>query len=189
MPTSDKNPWKTTGKRLVYENPWIRVVENDVVNPSGGRGIYGVVHFKRLAVGIIPVDGDGFTWLVGQYRYPTETYEWEIPEGGADPGETIEECARRELAEETGIAARSWDLILEGMQLSNSTTDERAFAFLARDLSFAEAAPEPTEELAVKRVPLAEAFAMVMRGEIRDGISVAALLKLKAMIADGATKL
>ena len=117
------NPWITRHSETKYDNHWITVVENRVTNPSGGDGIYGVIHFKRVAVGVIPVDDDGNTWLVGQYRYPTNTYEWEIPEGGADPGETPLTAGKRELLEETGITASHWELILE-MQLSNSTSEQ-----------------------------------------------------------------
>jgi hypothetical protein len=76
------NPWKTISTTLKYENPWIRVEEHQVLNPSGKEGIYGTVHFKNIAIGIIPVDDEGNTWLVGQYRYPLNCYSWEIIERG-----------------------------------------------------------------------------------------------------------
>lgn len=180
--TSDSheiNPWKTHASRIVYENPWIRVVENDVTNPRGGKGIYGVVHFRNRAVGVIALDVEDSVWLVGQYRYALNRYEWELPEGGAPEGEELEECARRELLEETGIKAESMDLLLAGVQLSNSVSDEEAYVFLARGLSYHDAVPEPTEQLQVCRVPVEEAFAMVDRGELHDSLTVAGLLKLR----------
>lgn len=172
------NPWKTLSTRETYSNPWIRVREDQVLNPSGGAGIYGVVEYKNRAIGVIPVDDDGFTWLVGQWRYCHERYEWEIPEGGCPAGESPVEAARRELLEETGIVAASITPLLTGIQLSNSTTNEVCDVFVATDLTFAEAQPEETEQLEVLRLPLAEAIAMAKDGRIRDSVSVMALLAM-----------
>lgn len=172
------NPWTTLSSREGYSNPWIRVREDQVINPGGGRGIYGVVEYKNRAVGVVPIDENGYTWLVGQWRYCHEQYEWEIPEGGCPPGEETAECARRELMEETGIRAGIIEPLLTGIQLSNSTTNEVCDLFIARDLSFGEAAPEETEQLAVKKLPLKEAIEMARDGRIRDGVSVLALLAL-----------
>lgn len=183
LPRETQSPWLTHRTQLVYENPWIAVRESQVTNPSGRPGIYGVVHYKNRAVGVIPVDEEGHTWLVGQYRYPTDTYEWEIPEGGAPEGEDLLECAKRELLEETGLQASRYEMILSGIQLSNSVSDERACIYVARGLAQGEAEPEETEQIVVRRVPLAEAFAMVDRGEILDAMSVAGLLKLARMIS------
>lgn len=172
------NPWKTLSTRETYTNPWIRVREDQVLNPSGGPGIYGVVEYKNRAIGVIPVDDDGFTWLVGQWRYCHERYEWEIPEGGCPAGESPVEAARRELLEETGIVAASITPLLTGIQLSNSTTNEVCDVFVATCLSFAEAQPEETEQLEVLRLPLAEAIEMAKVGRIRDSVSVLALLAM-----------
>ena len=94
------------GEKRIYDNPWIGVTEYDVLNPSGGKGIYGKVFFKNLAIGAVPLDGDGYTWLVGQYRFPLDRYSWEIPEGGGDVREAPVESAKRELLEETGLVAQ-----------------------------------------------------------------------------------
>ena len=177
MPDEQPNPWKTLSTKTSFENPYFSISEHDVITPTGEPGYYGVVHFKRHAVGVIPIDENGNTWLVGQFRYPQNSYEWEIPEGGADPGETPLDCAKRELLEETGISASEWELLQE-MQVSNSVTDEQSTTYVARNLSYSESQPDPTEELAIRKLPLAEAIEMAMRGEIRDSISVAALLKL-----------
>jgi len=174
----EANPWTTLSTREVYNNPWIRVREDQVINPSGGNSIYGVVEFKNRAVGVIPIDDEGYTWLVGQYRYCHNRYEWEIPEGGCPPGEELVECAKRELLEETGIVAETCELVLSDLQLSNSTTNEVAYLYVARGLTFAEASPEDTEQLQVKRVLLSEAIQMARRGEIRDGLSVLGLLMM-----------
>ena len=179
-----ENPWTIHRTEEKYDNPWIRVVEHQVTNPSGNPGIYGVVQFKNLAVAVIPVDDEGFTWLVGQYRFPTGTYEWEIPEGGGRLDGDPVECARRELREETGLLAARYQSILE-MQLSNSTTDERSISFLATGLTPGPSAPEDTEKLAVRRVPLEEAIRMAFSNEMKDCLAVASLLQLDALLRRG----
>jgi len=182
MPDSPpKNPWQTIETREIYSNPWIRVTESDVLNPSGNPGIYGVVHFKNVAVGIVPIDAEGYTWLVGQYRYTLDRYTWEIPEGGSPKGESPLETAKRELIEETGIVATDWEVLIDDFMLSNSVSDEIGFTFVARGLSLHEAQPEDTEEITLRHLPLAEAIDMAMRGEIQDCLSVASLLKLRCL--------
>lgn len=175
--SQDKNPWKTLSHKEVYNNPWIKVVENQVINPSGNQGIYGVVHYKNIAIAIIPVDKEGNTYLVGQYRYTLDSYEWEVPMGGGLKDKDTLESAQRELLEETGIVAKQWQNILES-QVSNSVSDEVSITYVAWDLSYKQATPEETEDLAIKKLPLSEAIQMAINGEIRDLISVASLLKL-----------
>ena len=172
------NPWQALSTHEVYSNPWIRVREDQVINPSGGPGIYGVVEYKNRAVGVIPIDEEGHTWLVGQYRYTHNLYEWEIPEGGCPVGEELIDTAKRELLEETGIIAGEYEMLIDGLQLSNSVSDEKAWIFVARGLSFVSATPEETEKLEVRRIPLAQAIEMALGGDIRDAMSVAGLLKL-----------
>jgi 8-oxo-dGTP pyrophosphatase MutT (NUDIX family) len=178
------NPWTTLTTRMAYENPWIQVREDQVINPAGGPGIYGVVMYRNRAVGVIPIDEEDHTWLVGQYRYTQDQYEWEIPEGGCPEGEALEACAARELKEETGLIAQRYQLIASDLQLSNSTTNERAYLFLAHGIQQAEADPEDTERIEVKRLPVEEAIRMAMEGEIRDAMSVIALLKLALLRRD-----
>jgi 8-oxo-dGTP pyrophosphatase MutT (NUDIX family) len=180
-----RNPWTIHDTESRYDNPWIRVTESQITHPSGRPGIYGVVHFKNLAVGVIPVDSEGCTWLVGQYRFPLGRYSWEIPEGGCPLGTPPEATAHRELAEETGLAARHL-VELQRMDLSNSTTDESAVLYAAWEISHGTAAPEDSEQLQVRRLPLGRVFEMVAAGEITDAMSIAALLKLRLMALDGA---
>jgi len=146
----NKNPWTVLDQKKIYENPWIELTEFQVINPSGGNGIYGKVHFKHKAVGVIPLDENWNTWLVGQYRFTLNQYSWEIPEGGGEMNEDTLEEAKRELLEETGLIANSWTKILT-MHLSNSVTDEWAVIYLARDLEEKEAQPDETEKLVVKK--------------------------------------
>lgn len=183
-PDQNPNPWQTLSRKIAYENPWIRVEHRDVLNPSGGAGIYGVVHFKNTAIGIVPLDDEGFTWLVGQYRYTLERYSWEIPEGGGTLGTDPLESAQRELLEETGITAHRWTPLLE-MHTSNSVTDEYGVAYVAQDLEFGTAQPEDTEDLMVRRLPFAEAVEMVLRGEITDALSMIAILKVNEWLRQG----
>ena len=178
------NPWTVLNQRTIYDNKWIGLTEYDVLNPSGGKGIYGKVRYKNLAIGVLPLDHAGNTWLVGQYRCVLNRYSWEIPEGGGDPALPPVESARRELLEETGLVAAEWLPLME-MHLSNSVSDERAYMFLARGLEQREAEPEETEQLVVRKLPFEEAYRMVERGEITDSMSVASILKVKLMLVQG----
>jgi 8-oxo-dGTP pyrophosphatase MutT (NUDIX family) len=179
-----ENPWKTIKQFEVYSNPWINITHREVINPAGKEGIYGVVHFKNLAIGIVPLDEAYNTWLVGQYRYTLNQYSWEIPEGGCPIDTDPLATAKRELIEETGIRANSWTKILD-LHTSNSVTDEAGMAFVAKDLSFGAAEPEDTEDLVVKKVPFAEALQMVFDGQITDVLSMVALMRVKFLIDEG----
>ena len=177
------NPWQTLGTELKYQNPWISVREDQVLNPGGGRGIYGVVSMKNKALGIVPVDAEGNTWLVGQYRYALQEYSWEIPMGGGPVGLDVLESAQRELREETGLMAARWTRIAR-LHTSNSVTDEEGFVYLAEDLTQGAVEPEETEDLRLWKLPLTEAIRLVMADRITDGISVAGLLKAEKVLAE-----
>lgn len=179
-----KNPWQVISSQEIYNNSWINLTEYEVINPGGGKGIYGKVHFKNLAIGVIVLDEHNHTWLVGQYRFPLNQYSWEIPAGGCPLGSDPLETARRELQEETGIVAARWTEI-QRMHLSNSVSDELAILYLARDLTFGHAEPEESEELQVKKMPFENAYQMVLSGQITDSLSVAAILKLKIFNGQG----
>lgn len=178
-----RNPWTVLSKATVYENNWIRVDHHDVINPAGGRGIYGTVHFKAHATGIVPIDEQGNVILVGQHRFPLDAYSWEIPEGGS-VGDLTLESAKRELREECGLTAANW-LEIQQMDLSNSVTNEAATLFLAWDLVHGPAQPEDTENIEMARIPFWEAVERVKRVEIRDAMSVAALLRVAVMALQG----
>jgi 8-oxo-dGTP pyrophosphatase MutT (NUDIX family) len=169
------NPWTTLSSRHIYDNPWIAVREDQVLRPDGLAGIYGVVHFKNRAVGVLPVDEAGRIWLVGQHRYPLDAYSWEIPEGGSPEPETPAAAALRELREETGLLAGRLELVA-AIHLSNSVSDELGYVFRATELTQGEVALEGTERIEVRRLEWAEAWAMLKRGEITDSLSVVALL-------------
>ncbi|HTN06411.1 NUDIX hydrolase [Agriterribacter sp.] len=175
------NPWQIIDQRPIYDNQWIQVTEYNVINPGGGKGIYGKVHFKNIAIGIVALDEEGNTWLIGQYRFPINAYSWEIPEGGGDLHTDPLISAQRELLEEAGIKARKWDKVLD-MHLSNSVTNETCVVYLARGLSFHEAAPEESEQLVIKKLPFTKAFDMVISGAITDAVSVAAIFKVNYLL-------
>lgn len=170
----DRGPWKVLGSSAVYENPWISVREDQIVRPDGEPGIYGVVHYKNAAVGVLPVEDDHI-YLVGQYRYPLGLYSWEIPEGGCPENEEPLEAARRELREETGLVAGEWERLGEA-HLSNSVGDEYAVWFVATDLEAGERRPDGTEVIGVRRVPLDDALAMALDGRITDSLSLIAIM-------------
>lgn len=169
--------WQRKSTRCVYENPWIRVSHEEVITPGNTDGVYGVVHFKNTAVGVVPLDDDNHTYLVRQTRYTMNQYTWEIPEGGCPREEDTLAAAKRELREEVGLSADHWEKLQE-LQLSNSVTNETAVIYVARGLTQGEQTLDDSEDIEVQRLPLAEAIAMVERGEITDAISVAALLRL-----------
>lgn len=171
-----ENPWKTLKVKPIYENPWIRLEEHDIINPAGKDGIYGKVHFKNRAMAIIPIDQEGNTWLIGQYRYALDEYSWEIPMGGGPIGKDLFESAKRELKEETGLSAEKWTELMK-IHTSNSVTDELAIVYMAEGLTQGETEFEETEILQVKKLPFSEVLDMVMSGEITDSISVAGILK------------
>ncbi|MEO1256281.1 MAG: NUDIX hydrolase [Bacteroidota bacterium] len=177
----EKNPWTTHSSKEIYENPWIKLTEYDVTNPGGGKGIYGKVHYKNWAIGIIPLDEYRNTWLVGQYRYTLDEYSWEIPMGGGPIYIPMIESAKRELKEETGLIANKLTEICK-IHTSNSVTDETGYVYLAQELTQGETEFEETEDLQIRKLPFEEALAMCDRGEITDSISIGAIYRLARML-------
>lgn len=173
--------WKRISQDVVYENPWIKVTHEEVLTPKNTPGIYGVVHFKNQAVGVVPIDNEGNTWLVKQSRYTLDMETWEIPEGGSPLSENPLTTAQRELEEETGLLANQWQEVMT-LHHSNSVTDEVGFVFLAKDLRQGEQCLEHSEDIEVKKLPFGEALEMVYRGEITDAMSVAALLRVAQLL-------
>lgn len=181
-PAVPPNPWRTTGSRPVYANPWITVREDAVVRADGSVGVYGVVSMRNLALGCVPLFDDGTTVLVGQHRYPLDEWHWEVVTGGGDPARPVLEEIARELAEETGVVAATWTPLGE-LRTSNSVTDERGILFLAEDCEQGVPDPEATELIVPWRLPFAEAVAMAEDGRITDGMSVATLLRADRLLA------
>lgn len=177
--------WVEKTRTTVYENPWIQVSHSEVLTPAGTEGVYGTVHFKNVAVGVIPIDAQGYTWLVRQSRFPLQCYSVEIPEGGSPEGESTLATAKRELLEEVGLEAQRWQVI-QRMHLSNSVSDEVAVIYVAHGISnTGSTSLEDSEDITSERVPLEQAIERVLNGEITDSLSVAGLLKVALMRAQG----
>lgn len=171
------NPWKRQSNKRIYENPWFRLEEDDVINPGGGLSRYGKILFKNIAIGIVPLDEDDNTWLVGQYRYVPDLYSWEIPMGGGPLHIDPLDSAKRELREETGLNADNWRTLMH-LHTSNSVTDESGIVYVATGLTPGETEFEETEDLQLMKLPLEDAVQLVIEGQITDAVSVAALLRL-----------
>jgi 8-oxo-dGTP pyrophosphatase MutT (NUDIX family) len=165
------------GRRIAYQNAWIRVYDDAVTRPDGQDGVYGVVHYANVAVGVVAIDDRDRVALVGQHRYPFDEHTWEIPEGGSPHGEDPLEGAKRELLEETGLVAQTWREVGR-YQLSNSVSDEVAVVYLATGLEHGSAQPEGTEELTLRWLPFDDVMAMVDSGQIGDALSVLPLQAL-----------
>ncbi len=165
-------------KRTVYENPWLRVDEHRVVESGGKTGIYGVATMPRAA-GCVPIDTYGYTWLVGQYRFPIDAWSWKVPSGCLEPGEDVVQGARRELRKETGLLASRITPL--GQVYTNSYSNGQIDFFLAQDLEEGEPVFDSTEQLVVKKILFQDAVAMVMDGRITDAPTMAMLLKADAM--------
>ena len=172
--------WKRLESRTIYENPWMEVREDKVINPGGGRNDYGYIHFKTRAIAILPLDDEGNTWLVGQQRYTLGEYSWELPMGGAPLDEAPLSAARRELKEETGLTAERWSEVMR-LHTSNSITDEVGIVFIAEGLTQGETEFEETEDLEIRKLPFDDAVQLVNDGKITDAISVAAILRIAAL--------
>ncbi|WDI30258.1 NUDIX hydrolase [Hyphococcus flavus] len=185
--TSDKvGPWRVKSKSTVFDNPWISIVDHSITHPDGSPGEYGVVRFKNLAIGVMPINADGKVPLVGQHRFPLDRYSWELPEGGGPLNITAQASAKRELTEETGLTAASWEQ-LSTFDVSNSVTDERAVCFLAWDLTQGEAKPEASEALTIKWVFYKDLLEMVMTGEITDSLTIVMTLSAHVKALRGET--
>ena len=184
MSSAESNPWRQVSRRVAYENHWIEILHDEVVRPDGQPGIYGIVHFRHLAIGVVPLDESDRVLLVGQFRYAQGHYSWEIPEGGGGLDEDPEAAARRELAEETGYTGGTWRELCRA-ELSNSVTDEMTILFVATGLEAGPASPDGTEQLQLRWVAFDEVMAMIARGEIRDAMSILALQQLALERAQG----
>lgn len=179
------NPWTTLTTACPYSNPWIKLEHNTVTTPGGTPGIYGVVRFQNIAVGILPLDEHQNTWIVGQYRYTLNQYSWEIPEGGCPIGTDPLQTAKRELKEETGFIAEQWTTVLEDLQLSNSVTDETGISFVAKGLTPGLSTPEDTEQLEIRKLPFSQLLEMAMTGQIQDTLSLCTIFKVKLLMDQG----
>ncbi|MBI5091998.1 MAG: NUDIX hydrolase [Candidatus Hydrogenedentes bacterium] len=176
-----ENPWTTCGSRVVYKNPWITVREDDVIRPDGKKGIYGVVD-TRIATAVIAMTPQSEIYLVGQFRYPTNVYSWELIEGGTDPGESALVGAQRELREEAGLVADNWRQLGGEIHISNCFSSEIGYVYLAEGLTHTDSEPEGTEVLQVKKVSFEECLSMVDSGKIVDALSIVGILRAERFL-------
>ncbi len=177
-PEHSATGWTIKSLRTQYETPWIKVGEYKAIAPTGVDATYGVVSFKNLAVGMLPLEANGITYLVGQHRFSLGQYSWEVPEGGGPLNEEPIHTAKRELSEEINKQAQHWYPLFENLHLSNSVTDERAFGYIASGLSQChEHMQDDVEDLAIWALPVGQAVQMVVNGQITDALSLAILLK------------
>lgn len=181
---NEENPWEVLSSEIVHETPWVKINHHKVINPGGSESVYAVTEFKNLAIGILPLDEDYNTWIVGQYRFPIDIYSWEIPEGGGKLDVPPIESAKRELEEECGLIADDWQLLLTS-HTSNSATNEIAYIYVAKNLTHTAPHPDEDERLEVKKLPFAELYQMVMDNKITDSLSVMAVLKAKLLMDKG----
>lgn len=181
MQNKTHNPWRTHSSKTIYSNPWIKLREDQVTCPDGSPGIYSVVE-GAVATGALAVDDEGQVVLVGQYRYPTDCYSWEIVAGGAKPGETPMEASQRELQEEVGLVAARWEMLGAPVHTSNCISNETAYLYLARDLHDVPSSPDHTEVLQIKKMPFKAALEAVHRGEITDAMSIIAIMRAERLL-------
>ena len=176
--------WQSVTSQTVFENPWIRVESHDVIAPTGNPAHYGLVKFANRAIAVLPLHDDGTVSLVGQARFAVDAYSWELPEGGGPLDEDPRAAAIRELKEETGLVAADLREILS-FDMSNSVTNEVAVCFLATGLSQSDRAPDETEAFEYARVPFKNLLDAVIKGQIRDGLTVVSVLRVHHMAVTG----
>ncbi len=168
-------PWKTLTTREVYKNKWIRVREDVAEMPNGNTTIYGVCEFGEC-VGVLPFVDNDHVIMVRQYRYvQQENHRWEMPTGGIDGGESALEAAQRELMEEIGYRANRLEHI-STFYSSKAICEETAHLYIGYDLEPAQATPDETEFFEIATLPFADVFQMVLDNEIRDSMTVIAIL-------------
>jgi len=179
-----EDPWRTLGSRTVYTNAWLRLREDTVIRPDGQPGIYGVVEMNP-SVGVVAVNDVNEIALVTQWRYTLGRISVEIPTGGSEASDpSMLAAAQRELREETGLSARSWQE-LGSVDNSNGVTNDVAHIFLATGLQAGAAAPDSTEQVVLSWLPFDRAVEHVLNGSITESVSVAAILKVEVLLRRG----
>ena len=182
--TGKRGPWGVKGVEVRFETAWMRIDDYDAIRPDGAETRYGVVHFKNLALGVLPLFENGDVILVGQHRFPSDRYSWELPEGGGDPSVSPRAEAARELEEETGFKASTWIEMLD-MDMSNSITDERAVGFIATNLEPGETNPDPSEVLETRRIAFRDLLNECHGGQITDSLTLVIVFKAYYMAREG----
>ena len=173
----NKEKWQLKKSKRVYSSEWMRVRQDDVIRADGSDGVYSVVELKG-GVGVVAVNNKKEIRLVGQYRFATDTYSWEIPKGSLDKFENPEkplDAAKRELEEETGLFAKKWEELTMVHTLMGYSND-KVYLFLATDLKQNKPHPDEVEDITIKFVTIQAFKNMVKKKEITDATSIAAVL-------------
>jgi len=171
------NPWKKLSSKAVYQNDWFSVREDEVEKPGNRTGVYGVVQTPP-AVFTIALNAENEIYLVGLFRYPTGKYGLELPAGGSDNQDLLE-AAQRELLEETGVKAKSWEKVGQFTPW-NGISDEISHVYLAKDLDETGNELDPNEGIMeVRKVAFEKVFNLIKSGEISDGQTISALTLAK----------
>jgi 8-oxo-dGTP pyrophosphatase MutT (NUDIX family) len=172
--------WTVHGERSVYESPWVSLRLVDVEIPDGERFDHHVVRLPRPAVGVVVRSAEGLL-LIHRHRFITDTWGWEIPAGGVDPGESLVEGAAREVLEETGWSPGPLTR-LHGYHPSNGLSDQRFELFVADGASYVGEPSDPAESSRIEWVPTSTVRDLLRRGEVQDGLSLTALLWWAAFV-------
>lgn len=169
--------WTTLESSYALENPYYKVRKDSVIRPDGIEGTYNVVELDP-SVMVIAVTTDQKILLISLYRYTTGRTGWELPCGGANPGEPLLQAAQRELHEETGCVGNTW-LDLGSFDSMNGITNGECFIFVAQDLSRSATGRQLEEGISdVQEFSLNQVHELIRRGEVTDGLSISALFKL-----------
>ncbi|HEX5155819.1 MAG TPA: NUDIX hydrolase [Ktedonobacterales bacterium] len=182
-PDAPESPWRTVSSHEIYRNSWLTVTEYDVIRPDGERGIYGVVDPGANAT-IVALENDETIWLIREFSYPLQRERWILPTGRVEPGEDPLRAAQRELAEEVGLQAAAWQK-LGAFPLSGGISTQVSHIYLARELHRGVAAPEGTERIEPRQLPLRQAYAACLDGTISDAPVVLAIWRAWALLHDG----
>lgn len=180
LPDAQDSPWRTLSSREVYRNPWFTVVEHAVIRPDGVPGLYCVAD-PGDNVTIVAVDDTERICLIRDFVYAFQTFDEFLPSGTIDPGEDSHAAAQRELLEETGLSAAGW-MLLGTYRLSPGFSRQTSSIYLARVLTHGAARREPTERMTLRMVPLREALAAVLRGEMHSAVAALGILRAWAAL-------
>lgn len=163
--------WKTLGSKLIYTNPYYTLIEEDVVRPNGNRAPYYILERPHFSI-IIPITAENDTYLVGQYRYAVSEYSWEFPMGAVSNKSSLE-IAKIELSEETGLLANDWKRIGK-LNIAPGYSRQKAYVYLAKQLTQRKSHPEQNEFLKVKKISLSKVRDLIANGKILDGPTICA---------------
>jgi len=169
-------PWHTFSSKIVYKNSFITVIEDAVMKPDGTKGIYGYLKIPKT-VGIVALDNLNRIYLCRQFRYVFQEYSWEIPRGYVEKGEISKKAAIRELLEETGLSSRNIQSV-GIMRPSIGILSELTEIFLARNLIHRGLHNTDKEIDKIKKFELTDILKMIRNNEIKDGVTISALLKV-----------